>query len=57
VAGGVPARLDRVIHDLRNYIFGLRPGMADRHAERLGGHTEIHSTPGQGTRVQVTIPS
>ena len=25
-------------------------------AERLGGRTEIHSTPGQGTRVRVTIP-
>jgi signal transduction histidine kinase len=25
-------------------------------AERLGGHTEISSTPGQGTRVRVTIP-
>jgi signal transduction histidine kinase len=26
-------------------------------AERLGGHTEIQSTPGAGTKVQVTIPS
>jgi signal transduction histidine kinase len=25
-------------------------------AERLGGRAEIHSTPGQGTRVRVTIP-
>jgi signal transduction histidine kinase len=25
-------------------------------AERLGGHTEIHSNPGQGTRIRVTIP-
>jgi signal transduction histidine kinase len=25
-------------------------------AERLGGHAEIDSTPGQGTRVRVTIP-
>jgi signal transduction histidine kinase len=25
-------------------------------AQRLGGHTEVHSTPGQGTKVQVTIP-
>ena len=25
-------------------------------AERLGGRTEIHSTPGEGTKVQVTIP-
>ena len=25
-------------------------------AERLGGRAEVHSTPGQGTRVQVTIP-
>ncbi|HYJ72897.1 MAG TPA: ATP-binding protein, partial [Actinomycetota bacterium] len=25
-------------------------------ADRLGGHTEISSTPGQGTRVQVTLP-
>jgi two-component system, NarL family, sensor histidine kinase DevS len=25
-------------------------------AQRLGGHTEVHSTPGQGTRIQVTIP-
>ena len=26
-------------------------------AERLGGRTEIHSTPGEGTKVQVTIPA
>jgi signal transduction histidine kinase len=25
-------------------------------AERLGGRAEIHSTPGQGTRVRVTLP-
>jgi signal transduction histidine kinase len=25
-------------------------------AERLGGHTEVQSNPGEGTRVQVTIP-
>jgi signal transduction histidine kinase len=25
-------------------------------AQALGGHTEIASTPGQGTKVQVTIP-
>jgi signal transduction histidine kinase len=25
-------------------------------AERLGGQAEIHSIPGQGTRVQVTLP-
>jgi NarL family two-component system sensor histidine kinase LiaS len=25
-------------------------------ARALGGHTEIASTPGQGTKVQVTIP-
>jgi signal transduction histidine kinase len=28
--GSVVAELDRVIHDLRSYIFGLRPGMAAR---------------------------
>jgi signal transduction histidine kinase len=25
-------------------------------AERLSGHTEVQSTPGEGTRVRVTIP-
>jgi two-component system, NarL family, sensor histidine kinase LiaS len=25
-------------------------------AQRLGGHTEVQSIPGQGARVQVTIP-
>jgi signal transduction histidine kinase len=33
---------------------GLR-NLHDR-AERLGGRTEVHSTPGQGTSVQVTLP-
>jgi two-component system, NarL family, sensor histidine kinase DevS len=36
------------------------PGLGLRHvrerAERLGGRAEIHSTPGQGTRIKVTIP-
>ena len=25
-------------------------------AKRLGGHTQVHTTPGQGTKVQITIP-
>jgi signal transduction histidine kinase len=33
---------------------GLR-NLHDR-AERLGGRAEVHSTPGQGTSVQVTLP-
>jgi signal transduction histidine kinase len=26
-------------------------------ANRLGGHTQVHTTPGQGTKVQITIPA
>ena len=37
---------------------GTGQGLGNLHqrAERLGGHTQVHSTPGQGTKVQVTIP-
>ncbi|MDF2743418.1 MAG: integral rane sensor signal transduction histidine kinase [Actinomycetia bacterium] len=37
---------------------GTGQGLPNLHerAKRLGGRTQIHSTPGQGTKVQVTIP-
>ena len=34
--------------------FGLL-GMRER-AERLGGELQLHSEPGQGTEVEVTVP-
>jgi signal transduction histidine kinase len=37
---------------------GTGQGLGNLHerAEHLGGHTQITSTPGQGTKIQITIP-
>ncbi|HET6311692.1 MAG TPA: GAF domain-containing protein [Candidatus Nitrosotalea sp.] len=53
---GAVGELDRVIRDLRNYIFGLRPGiLADRHLDQalqeLGSEIQKRST----TQVEVTV--
>ena len=53
---GAVGELDRVIRDLRNYIFGLRPGiLADRHLDQalreLGGNIQKQSS----IRVEVEI--
>jgi signal transduction histidine kinase len=53
---GAVGELDRVIRDLRNYIFGLRPGiLADRHLDQalqeLGAEIQKRSS----TRVEVEV--
>ena len=68
---GAVEELDWVIGDLRNYIFGLRPGiLADRQLDqalrRLAKElehkagvvtvVEVDSHPGEGTRVRVELP-
>ncbi|HID29609.1 MAG TPA: hypothetical protein EYP19_06335, partial [Desulfobacterales bacterium] len=35
---------------------GLGLSMISERAESVGGHAEIHSTPGEGTTVTITVP-
>jgi signal transduction histidine kinase len=48
--------LDRVVHDLRNYIFGLRPGiLADRQLDQALRDLGEQMSSRSGENVQVTV--
>ena len=53
------AELETVVsHLLRNALDSMGLGMAEAHAlvNNAGGRFEVHSAPGQGTRITVCLP-
>jgi signal transduction histidine kinase len=53
---GAVDELDRVIRDLRNYIFGLRPGiLADRHLDQALRELGTDFQKGSPTQVEVEV--